>query len=329
MGITLEDIRVARKRIQGIAIQTPLKPAYSLSDKTGRNIWLKMETMQPTGAFKLRGAANAILQLSPAQQQAGVLTMSTGNHGKAIAYVAKKLGIRAVICISEQVPQVKIEGMKKLGVEVRIAGKDQDEADIQARAMAEAEGLRFISAFDDAGVIAGQGTVALEILEQEPSLDTLIIPLSGGGLMAGMGIAAKALKPEVKLIGVSMEEGAAMHLSIQAGHLVEVNEQPSLADALTGGIPPDNRFSFPLCQQYVDRSFLVSEDSIAKAMAYALRWERIVLEGGAATSIACLEEHLQQIPGQNIGLVCTGDNVAITKLMDLYHQHFSQVDSTS
>ena len=156
MGITLEDIRVARKRIQGIAIQTPLKPAYSLSDKTGRNIWLKMETMQPTGAFKLRGAANAILQLSPAQQQAGVLTMSTGNHGKAIAYVAKKLGIRAVICISEQVPQVKIEGMKKLGVEVRIAGKDQDEADIQARAMAEAEGLRFISAFDDAGVIGAR-----------------------------------------------------------------------------------------------------------------------------------------------------------------------------
>lgn len=321
MEITLEDVKAAASRIQGIACRTPLKPAYTLSEKSGRNVWLKMENMQPTGAFKLRGAANAILQLSPAQRQAGVLTMSTGNHGKAIAYVAKKQGMRAIICISEQVPEVKIQGMKKLGVEVRVVGKDQDEADIQARAMAQSEGLRFISAFDDAGVIAGQGTVALEVLEQEPAIDTMIIPLSGGGLMAGMGLAAKSLKPELQLIGVSMEQGPAMHLSIQAGHLVEVEEKPSLADALTGGIPPDNQYSFPLCQRFVDRSFLVSEESIAKAMAYALRWERIVLEGGAATSIACLDKHLDEIPGQNIALICTGDNVAVPKLVDLYQQH--------
>ena len=321
MEITLNDIRAAAERIRGIACQTPLKPAYTLSEKSGRNVWLKMENMQPTGAFKLRGAANAILQLSPAQRQAGVLTMSTGNHGKAIAYVAKKLGIRAVICISEQVPEVKIQGMKKLGVEVRVAGKDQDEADIQARAMAQDEGLCFISAFDDAGVIAGQGTVALEVLEQEPDIDTMIIPLSGGGLMAGMGIAAKSMRPNIELIGVTMEHGAAMHLSIQAGHLVEVEEKPSLADALTGGIPADNQYSFPLCQQFVDRSFLVSEESIAEAMAYALRWERIVLEGGAATSIACLDKYLAEIPGQNIALICTGDNVAVPKLVDIFHQH--------
>ncbi|MBX2877827.1 MAG: pyridoxal-phosphate dependent enzyme [Saprospiraceae bacterium] len=329
MDITLQDIKAARDRIQGIAVQTPLKPAYSLTERTGRNIWLKMETMQPTGAFKLRGAANAIMQLSPEQKQAGVLTMSTGNHGKAIAYVAKKLGIRAVICISAQVPEVKIQGMKKLGVEVRVAGKDQDEADIEARSMAQSEGLFFISAFDSAGVIAGQGTVALEVLEQEPSIDTMIIPLSGGGLMAGMAIAAKNIKPGIRLVGVSMEQGAAMHLSIQAGQLVTVDEQPSLADALTGGIPADNQFSFPLCQQYVDRSFLVSEASIAKAMAYALRWERIVLEGGAATSIACLEEYLDEIPGQNIALICTGDNVAVPKLLDIYHQHYAEKDTRS
>lgn len=326
MEITLNNIRAAAERIRGIACQTPLKPSYSLSEKSGRNVWLKMESMQPTGAFKLRGAANAILQLSPAQRQAGVLTMSTGNHGKAIAYVAKKLGMRAVIYISEQVPEVKIQGMKKLGVEVRVAGKDQDEADIQARAMAQSEGLCFISAFDDAGVIAGQGTVALEILEQAPEIDTMIIPLSGGGLMAGMGIAAKSLKPSIQLIGVSMEQGAAMHLSIQAGRLVEVEERPSLADALTGGIPADNRFSFSMCRQLVDRSFLVSEKSIAKAMAYALSHERIVLEGGAATSIACLEDYLQEIPGHNIALICTGDNVAIPKLVDIYHQHIIQQD---
>lgn len=321
MEITLSHIQAARERIQGVAIQTPLKPAYTLSEKTGRNIWLKMETLQPTGAFKLRGAANAILQLSAAQQQRGVLTMSTGNHGKAVAYVAKQLGIRAVICISEQVPQVKVEGMKKLGVEVRVAGKDQDEADIQARAMAEQEGLCFISAFDDAGVIAGQGTIALELLEQQPALDSLIVPLSGGGLMAGIGIAAKALKPDIQLIGVSMEQGAAMHLSVRAGHLVQVEEQPSLADALTGGIPLDNQYSFPICQKYLDASFLVSEQAIAKAMVYAFSKERIVLEGGAATPIAFLENDLHQVKGQNIALICTGDNVAIPKLLELYHQY--------
>jgi len=321
MEITLQHIQAARERIKGVAIQTPLKPAYTLSERTGRNIWLKLESMQPTGAFKLRGAANAILQLSTDQKQRGVLTMSTGNHGKAIAYIAKKLGIRAVICISKQVPQVKIDGMKKLGVEVRVAGKDQDEADIKARAMAEQEGLCFISAFDDADVIAGQGTIALELLEQQPDLDSLIVPLSGGGLMAGIGIAAKALKPDIQLIGVSMEQGAAMHLSIKAGHLIEVEEQPSLADALTGGIPPDNQFSFPICKKYLDDSYLVSEEAIAKAMIYAFRQERIILEGGAATPIAFLDNYLAEVKGQNIALICTGDNVAIPKLLNLYHQY--------
>ncbi len=317
MSITVEQVREAQQRIKGIAVQTPLKPAYTLSDKTGRNIWLKMETMQPTGAFKIRGAANAIQALSEEQRRKGVISMSTGNHGKAIAYVCRQLEMRGVICISAQVPKVKIEGMKKLGAEVIVTGKDQDEADVGAREMAVQEGLHFISAFDDPYVIAGQGTIALEILEQQPQLDTLIVPLSGGGLMAGIGVVMKTLRPELRLIGVTMEQGAAMHLSMQAGKLVDVEEVPSLADALTGGIPKDNRYSFPLCAQYVDQSFLVSEEAIAQAMAYALQQERIVLEGGAATTIALLEEKLDQIPGQNIALICSGDNVDMAKLLRL------------
>ncbi len=317
MSITVEQVREAQQRIKGIAVQTPLKPAYTLSDKTGRNIWLKMETMQPTGAFKIRGAANAIQALSGEQRRKGVISMSTGNHGKAIAYVCRQLEMRGVICISAQVPKVKIEGMKKLGAEVIVTGKDQDEADVGAREMAVQEGLHFISAFDDPYVIAGQGTIALEILEQQPQLDTLIVPLSGGGLMAGIGVVMKTLRPELQLIGVTMEQGAAMHLSMQAGKLVDVEEVPSLADALTGGIPKDNRYSFPLCAQYVDQSFLVSEEAIAQAMAYALQQERIVLEGGAATTIALLEEKLDQIPGQNIALICSGDNVDMAKLLRL------------
>jgi threonine dehydratase len=319
--INIKHIEEAQKRIADFAIQTPLKPSYTLSEKTGRQVWLKLENTQPTGAFKLRGAANAILNLSEAQRQRGVISMSTGNHGKAIAYVTHKLGMRAVICVSEQVPEVKLEGMRKLGVEVKIAGKDQEEADVIAKNIAEEQGLQFISAFDDPDVIAGQGTIALEILEQNSEIDTMIIPLSGGGLMSGIAITVRALKPEVKLIGVSMEAGAAMHLSIKAGKIVEVEETPSLADAITGCIPQDNKYSFPICKEHVDASYLVSEEAIGRAMVYALKHERLVLEGGGAIPIALLHEKLDLIPGKNLVLICTGDNVDVSLLMELYGKY--------
>lgn len=319
--ITLSDVLAAQEQIANIAIQTPLKPSYTLSDKTGKHVWLKLENMQPTGAFKLRGAANAILNLTEEQKSRGVITMSTGNHGKAIAYVSKKLGIRAVICVSEIVPKVKLEGMRKLGVEVLIHGKDQDEADVEAKALSKKQGLHYISAFDDPYVIAGQGTVALEILNQQPEIDTLIVPLSGGGLMSGIAIASKTLRPDIQLIGVSMSQGAAMHLSIIAGEIVDVDESPSLADALTGCIPKDNKYTFNICRDYMDASFLVSEEAIGKAMVYAFQKERLVLEGGACTPIALLHENLKNIHGNNIALICSGDNVDVSSLLHLSKQY--------
>jgi threonine dehydratase len=319
--ITFSDVLAAQKQIANIAIQTPLKPSYTLSEKTGKQVWLKLENMQPTGAFKLRGAANAILNLTDEQKSKGVVTMSTGNHGKAVAYVTKKLGMRAVICVSEIVPKVKLEGMRKLGVEVLIYGKDQEEADANAKTISKEQGLHYISAFDDPNVIAGQGTIALEILEQQPEIDTLIVPLSGGGLMSGIAIAVKTHRPDIQLIGVSMTHGAAMHLSIKAGKIVDVEELPSLADALTGCIPKDNKYSFPICKKYVDASYLVSEEAIGKAMVYALQNERLILEGGACTPIALLHENLENIQGKNIALICTGDNVDILSLLKLCEQY--------
>lgn len=319
--ITLKNILEAQKRIEKLIIRTPLKPSYTLSKKTGRNIWLKLENMQPTGAFKIRGAANAVLNLSEEQQRRGVITISTGNHGKALAYVAGKLGVNAVICVSELVPEVKLKGMKDLGVELVIHGKDQDEADKKARELSEERGLFFISAYDNRDVIAGQGTIALEIFEQNPLIDTLIIPLSAGGLMSGIAIAAKSADPEMKLIGVTMEEGAVMHLSLKAGKIVDVEEKKSLADALAGGLPKDNKYTFQICQKFVDDSLLVSEEAIAKAMVYALKYERLVLEGGAATPIALLNESLDKIPGKNICLICTGDNVDVQTLLNLYKEY--------
>lgn len=319
--ITLSDVIAAQKNIASIAIQSPLKPSYTLSDKTGRQVWLKLENTQPTGVFKIRGATNAILNMTDEQKSKGVITMSTGNHGKAVAYVTKKLGMRGVICVSEQVPEVKLEGMKKLGVEILISGKDQEEADAMARTISKEQGLHFLSAFDDPDVIAGQGTIALEILEQLPEVDTIIVPLSGGGLMSGIAIAAKTLKPDIQLIGVSMTQGAAMHLSIKAGKIVDVEELPSLADALTGCIPKDNKYSFPICKKYVDASYLVSEEAIREAMVYALQYERLVLEGGACAPIALLHENLEEIPGKNIVLICSGDNVDVSKLLKFHKQY--------
>ncbi len=315
--ITLEDIREARQRIKDFAIVTALKPTQTLHEATGKNVWLKLENVQPAGSFKLRGAANALLGLSNAKTMHGVVTMSTGNHGRAVSYVAGKLGIRAVICVSELVPQIKIDNMKKLGAEVVVAGKDQEGATAKARQLEKEEGLHYVSAFDDKDVIAGQGTIALEILEQQSQIDTIVAPLSGGGLLSGIAIAAKALKPDITLIGVSMDQGAAMHESIQAGEIVDVVEKPSLADAITGLLPKDNQFTFDICRSLLDSTHLLSENAIAKAMVYALKQERLVLEGAAVTPVALLLEKADEISGKNVALVCSGENVDVSMLLEM------------
>ncbi len=282
--INLDKVYQARERIEPLINRTPLIQSSILSAKWNKNISLKLENLQPTGAFKIRGAANAILCLSEKQKKRGVVTVSTGNHGKAIAYLGNKLGIRAVICISELVPKVKIEAMKALGAEVIIIGKNQDEATEHAFKMEQEEGLCFVSAFDDPEVIAGQGTVALEILEKQPETDTMIVPLSGGGLMSGMALTAKAINPKIKMIGVTNDTEPAMYKSLRAGRIVQVGEFESLADALTGSISPNNKYTFKMCQKFVDETLLISEDEIEKAMAYALLKEKLVLEGGGAAT---------------------------------------------
>ncbi len=320
-GINLDKIYEARERIAPIINHTPLMRSMHLSNKWNKNISLKLENMQPTGAFKLRGAANAILSLTEKEKKRGVVTVSTGNHGKAVAYLGAKLGIRAVICISELVPKVKIEAMKSLGAEVKIIGKNQDEATAHALLMQEKEGLYYVSPFDDPRVIAGQGTTALEILEQAPETDTIIVPLSGGGLMSGMAITAKAINPKIKMIGITNDTEPAMYKSLKAGHIVQVGEFESLADALTGPIPLDNQYTFEMCKKYVDNAFLISEDQIGQAMAYALLKEKLVLEGGGAATIAALLNNDSKLPGENIVAVCSGNNVSMEVLLELAQKY--------
>ena len=282
----LGDIRAARETIRGVAIRTPLRPSPYLSSIVDAEVLLKLENEQPSGAFKLRGAANAVAGLPTGVS--GVTCCSSGNHGRAVAWAARRRGIRAVVYMSTLVPQGKIDRIEELGAEVRIVGTSSAEAQAACSRAGDQEGLHEIHPFDDPLVIAGQGTVGLEILDERPDAATLVIPLSGGGLAGGVARAAKAVRPAVRVIGVSMENGAAMHASIAVGRVVAVHEVPSLADALTGEIGHGNRFSFALCRRLLDEVLLVSESEIYHAMQALFFEDGIACEGGAAVGVAAL-----------------------------------------
>ncbi|MEM9197213.1 MAG: hydroxyectoine utilization dehydratase EutB [Pseudomonadota bacterium] len=304
--LSLADIFDARRRIAGLAIETPLIPSPHLSRVAGQEFLLKLELAQPTGAFKLRGAANAVASL-PATAP-GVVCASTGNHGRALAYAAQARGVPATICMSRLVPAVKRDAIAALGAEIRTLDT-QDDAEIEAARIAAAEGVLEISAFDDPQVIAGQGTIGLELLSARPDLETLLIPLSGGGLAGGIALAAKTIKPSIRVIGLTMDRGPAMHLSMTAGHPVPVVELPSLADALGGSIGTTNRHSLDLCRRYLDDSILVTEAEIYHALQALYHEDRLVAEGSCVVGIAALLAG--KLPALNgpVATILTGRNI--------------------
>ena len=311
---TLDHARQAAQAIAGIAVRTPLLRA-AISDACGTDVLLKLETLQPIGAFKLRGAAYAISKLDDGQKARGVVCASTGNHGRAVAYAAREQGMRATVCLSDLVPDVKVRAIESLGGTVRRCGATQDDAEAEVRRLVAEEGLVDISPFDHPDVIAGQGTIALELLEDRPDLETLVVPMSGGGLIAGIGMVAKSLKPTIRVIGVTMDRGAAMAESLAAGKLVEVEELPTLADSLSGGIA-GNRYTFRMCREVVDEFVLVTEEEIYRAMAALLLDEGVVAEGGAAVAYAALLSGKLAADGPT-AVVVSGRNVDMTRLCDI------------
>jgi threonine dehydratase len=313
MRLALSDILAARQTLRGTADATPLVPSPFMAAQSGQDFLLKLENMQPIGAFKLRGAMNAVMSLP--EGTAGVTCCSTGNHGRGVAFAAARRGIRAVICMSELVPQAKVDGIKALGAEVRICGTSQDEALAESLRLVEQDGLVEISPFDDPLVIAGQGTIGLELLEARPDLDTLLVPLSGGGLAAGVALAAKAINPDIRVIGITMEHGAAMKASIEAGHPVEVEEVPSLADSLGGGIGMENRLSFPLCRDLLDDILLVTEEEIYHAMQVLFYEDRIVAEGACVVGLAACLSGKITLTGPTATII-TGRNLD----MQMFHR---------
>lgn len=314
---TLQSIYQARGAIAGLVRRTPLLASPALGRIGGGDVRLKLENLQLTGAFKARGAANALMSLGERERERGVVAVSTGNHGRAVATVAERLGVRATVCVSDRVPRDKIDALRATGCELVIEGDSQDEAELHARRLVEQRGLTLVHPFDDPAVIAGQGTIGLELLDEMPGIRRALVPLSGGGLIAGVALALKAADRSIRVVGVSMERGAAMARSLQAGRPVATAEESTLADSLQGGIGAHNRYTLALVADLVDEVVLVSEAAIASAMRFAFERDRQVLEGGAAVGIAALLVGSVAPDEGPTAVVCSGGNIAPERFLQV------------
>ena len=314
--ITLQKIQEAHKRIAPFVNYTPLIHSKYLSNNF--KVKLKLESLQITGSFKLRGATNKLLSLNEDQKQKGVIAVSTGNHGKGVAYAANILGIKSTIFMSSMVPQFRKEAIEALGAKVKIVGSNSDEADQYAKKLAKKENITLIHPFDDEEIIAGQGTVGLEMLETFPEVDTVVVPTSGGGLSGGIALAIKLQKPEVKIIAASMKRGPSMYESLQLGKPVDVKELETLADCLGGSIGINNKYTFKIAQETIDDFVLVDEDKIAEGIKLNFVEHKLVTEGAAATAVMVVKDNMTQHLGKNIiCLICGGniDSELFTKII--------------
>ena len=313
--VTLDAIRQAAERIGGIARVTPLVDA---SATAGRPFFLKCENLQPSGAFKIRGAFNMVAQLSPAERAAGVITYSSGNHGQAMALAARTLGAPAVVVMPTTAPQIKVDGAKALGAEVIFAGTTSSDRRARAEAEAAARGLTMVPPFDHEWIIAGQGTAGLEILHQLPNVAAVLVPIGGGGLIAGVAAAIKLSDPNVLVIGVEPRGAAAMKDSVNAGHPVTLAKTETIADGLMPVRPGD--LTFAHVQKFVDLVITVDDPDIAKAVLWIFANAKVVAEpSGAATTAAVLSGALDaaiKVSGPIVAVV-SGGNMAPTRIAEL------------
>ena len=315
------DIPGAARAIAPFVRRTPVIRATDLEKPGGTRVFMKLESLQVTGSFKARGAANRILSLTDKERNRGVIACSSGNHGRSVAFMAGNLGISAVICVPNWVDPVKLAGMKKAGARVVLSGNSYDEAEAQAISLGKEEGRTFVQPFDDPWVAAGQGTLGLELLEQIPDLGTVLIPLSGGGLAGGVGFALKELRPDVRLVAVSAARARVMFESLKVGKPVKMEEEETLAEALSGGIGTTNDYTLPLIREVVDEHILVGEDEIRDAMLFASGSLNVLLEGGGAVALAALlsgkyDMGEERGPGA-LGVVLSGGNVSLARLQKL------------
>jgi threonine dehydratase len=302
---TIDDIRAAAKRIEGAVVRTPMLKSATLSEVTGAEVWLKFENLQFTSAYKERGALNKLLQLSEEERARGVIAASAGNHSQAVAYHATRLGIPATIVMPESTPTVKVTKTEGYGATVVLHGDMFDDAYAKARELSLERGLVFVHPFDDAQIIAGAGTVALEMLDQAPDLDMLVVPIGGGGLMSGVSIAARAIKPDIELIGVEALLYPSMKCALQGCQL------PLGGDTLAEGIAvkQPGELTSAILKDHVDDVVLVEERDIERAVAMLAGLEKTVVEGAGAAGLAAMLSDPERYKGKKVGTLLCGGNI--------------------
>jgi threonine dehydratase len=306
--ITLQDIESARGRINASIRRTPLEYSRSLSKELARDVFLKFECFQATGSFKLRGAMSKLSALDEEACGRGVLTVSAGNHGLGVAYCAEALRVEATIVVPESASRAKVEALSRYAVTLVERGANYDEAERAAREMEAETGKTFISPYNDAEVIAGQGTIAIEILEDAPQVDAMIVPVGGGGLIAGIAIAAKAMNPKIKIYGAEPVATPTMREALAAGRIVKIEEEETIADGLAGHIEQGS-ITFPIVQELVEGIIMVSESEIAQALVRFAQEEHVMIEGSAAVALAAVQS--LRLEGQRIAAVISGRNISL------------------
>jgi threonine dehydratase len=303
--LNIDHIRTAAARLQGQVLQTPCVESRTLSQITGCQVFLKFENLQYTASFKERGACNKLAQLSAEERARGVVAMSAGNHAQGVAYHAQRLGIRAVIVMPRFTPGVKVERTRGFGAEVVLHGDTLEESRAHAYRLADEQGLEFVHPYDDEAIVAGQGTVALEMLAEHPDLDTLVIAVGGGGLISGMATVAKALRPGMRVIGVQAERFPAMFNAIKGTHLPQGSS--TIAEGIAVGTPGE--ITTAIVREKVDDLLLVDEGDIEQAIVMLLEIEKTLVEGAGAAGLAAVLKHPERFAGQKVGLVLCGGNI--------------------
>ena len=295
-------------------LRTPLRSSRWLSDCAGTEVLLKLETLQPTFSFKIRGALNAVLRLveEHGADLPPLVTASAGNHGRALAYAARDAGAALTVYVPENAPRVKLEAIQQLGAELRPC-RDYDEAERQAKQHGASGAALFISPYSHPEVIAGAGTVALEILADRPDIDTFVVPIGGGGLISGVAIAAQALRSDPRVIGVEVEASSPFTQSIAAGRIVEIEVRETLADGLAGNMDPDT-ITFDIVRQHVDQIVLVTEPELRQAIGGIVREERLIAEPAAAAAVAAVSSGKMAVQGGRVAVILSGANIDPDKL---------------
>ena len=312
----VEDIRVAAGRIAPHVRETPLVDSPALSEATGAEILLKLENLQHTGSFKLRGATNKLLSLSEEERRRGVVAASSGNHGAAVAFAGRRLGVPVTVFVPAGASAAKTDAIRRYGADVREHGTDGLDTELHARAFAADSGMPYVSPYNDTAVIAGQGTIGRELRRQAKSLDAIVVSVGGGGLIAGIAADVKAHFPSVRVVGAVPANSPVMAASIRAGEIVQTPVLPTLSDGTAGGIEP-GAVTFELCQALVDEWVEVSEAEIGNAMRHCLMIEHLLVEGSAGVAVAASIRCADGLRGARVAVVLCGANIAADTLRDV------------